>query len=67
VGKTAISDEVDPLPGIAPWVGGKRNLAKRITAKIAAIPHVCYAEPFVGMGGVFFKRQRRAQVEVIND
>lgn len=35
---------------IAPWLGGKRNLAKRICALIDADPHTTYAEPFVGMG-----------------
>jgi DNA adenine methylase len=32
------------------------------------IPHVAYAEPFVGMGGVFLRRStRRPKCEVIND
>ena len=47
---------VDPLPGLAPWVGGKRNLASRLVARIEKVPHSCYAEPFLGMGGVFFRR-----------
>ena len=34
---------------------------------IDAIDHHLYAEPFVGMGGVFFRRRRRPKVEVIND
>lgn len=56
-----------PLPGLAPWVGGKRNLARRLIARIEATPHTCYAEPFIGMGGVFLRRPRRAESEVIND
>ena len=58
---------VDPLGGLAPWIGGKRNLATRLAARIAAIPHRTYAEPFVGMGGVFFRRRERARNEVLND
>lgn len=51
----------------APWIGGKRNLAKRICAILAANPHDAYCEPFIGMGGVFLRRQMRPPVEVIND
>lgn len=58
---------VDPQPGLAPWIGGKRHLARRLAERIDAIPHTCYAEPFVGMGGVFFRRRRRPKVEAIND
>lgn len=58
---------VRPLPTLAPYIGGKRNLAKRVVAEIAAIRHDGYAEPFVGMGGVFFKRPAAPAVEVIND
>ena len=29
--------------------------------------HVTYAEPFVGMGGIFLRRTRRPQAEFIND
>ncbi len=52
---------------VAPWMGGKRNLAKRITTLLDAIPHSTYAEPFVGMGGIFLRRRMRARSEVIND
>jgi len=31
------------------------------------VPHRTYAEPFVGMGGVFFRRSARPPAEVIND
>lgn len=54
----------DPL---APWIGGKRRLAQRICGVIAATPHTAYAEPFIGMGGVFLRRRVRPSVEVIND
>lgn len=52
---------------VAPWLGGKRNLAKRICTIIDATPCVTYVEPFVGMGGVFLRRSTRPRVEVIND
>lgn len=55
------------MSGLAPWVGGKRNLARRLVARIEAIPHICYAEPFIGMGGVFLRRSARVESEVIND
>jgi len=58
---------VDPVLPAAPYLGGKRNLAKRLIARIDAIPHTTYAEPFVGMGGIFFKRTYKPKVEVIND
>ncbi|KQM41161.1 hypothetical protein ASE59_02435 [Sphingomonas sp. Leaf10] len=51
----------------APYLGGKRNLAKRLCAIIETIPHKAYIEPFVGMGGIFLRRARPAAVEVIND
>lgn len=56
-----------PLAGAAPYQGGKRNLAKAIVERLEAIPHTCYAEPFVGMGGIFFRRRSASPVEVIND
>ncbi len=52
---------------VAPYVGGKSLLAKTIIERITAIPHTCYAEPFIGMGGVFLRRPERAKSEVIND
>ncbi|MCE2749229.1 MAG: DNA adenine methylase [Rhodobacter sp.] len=52
---------------VAPWLGGKRNLAKRICALIDADQHTTYAEPFVGMGGIFLRRRNRARAEFIND
>ena len=60
-------DIVEPVRPLAPYIGGKRNLAKRLVARINTIPHVTYAEVFVGMGGVFFRRNQRPKAEVIND
>ncbi len=51
----------------AAWIGGKRALAPRLVKAIAEIPHSLYAEPFVGMGGVFFRRRSAPRAEVIND
>jgi DNA adenine methylase len=31
------------------------------------VPHSIYADPFVGMGGVFFRRAKVPRGEVIND
>ena len=56
-----------PVRPAAPYIGGKRNLASRLCQLIATIPHRTYAEPFVGMGGVFLRRFSRPPVEVIND
>lgn len=60
-------EPVKPVRPVAPWIGGKRKLAKRLVAKIGSIEHVRYVEPFVGMGGVFFRRDVRPKLEVIND
>ena len=59
-----------PVPAAEPlsaWIGGKRLLAKRIIARVEAVEHGCYAEPFVGMGGVFLRRGKRPKSEVVND
>lgn len=58
---------VAPVRPVAPYIGGKRNLSRRLTALIETIPHRTYAEVFVGMGGVFLRRAARPQAEVIND
>lgn len=58
---------VTPTAPVAPWLGGKRNLARRICARLDAMPCQTYAEPFVGMGGIFLRRQVRPRAEVIND
>lgn len=61
------TETVKPVLPAAPYLGGKRNLAKRLCSIIDATPHVAYCEPFVGMGGVFLRRSRRPKCEVIND
>lgn len=51
----------------AAYIGGKRKLAKQICRAIDRIDHRGYVEVFMGMGGVFFRRSRKAPVEIIND
>lgn len=58
---------VAPARPVAAYIGGKKNLAKRLCERIDAVPHKIYAEPFVGMGGVFLRRRRRPRAEHIND
>lgn len=58
---------VNSVRPVAPYIGGKRSLAKRLVERINAVPHTLYAEPFVGMGGVFLRRDQRPEAEVIND
>lgn len=60
-------ENIAPVAPAAGYMGGKRNLARRICAIIDATPHQGYAEPFVGMGGIFLRRSARPKVEVIND
>lgn len=62
-----LPDVVNPVRPAAPYIGGKRNLSRRIARRIDAHPIEVYAEPFVGMGGVFLRRTRKARCEVIND
>lgn len=58
---------VRPVSPLAGYIGGKRNLARRLTAIIDRIECDTYAEPFVGMGGIFLRRSARPKAEVIND
>lgn len=58
---------VDPVRPPAGYVGGKKQLARRLIADIERTPHRLYAEPFVGMGGVFLRRRLAPPVEAIND
>jgi DNA adenine methylase len=58
---------VAPVVPIAPWLGGKRALSKRLVALIGQVAHQAYVEPFVGMGGVFLRRHTAPPLEVIND
>jgi DNA adenine methylase len=59
--------DVQPVRPVAGYIGGKRNLSRRLVERIGRIPHELYVEPFVGMGGIFFRRQRQPKAEVIND
>lgn len=52
---------------VAPYLGGKSRLAKTITHYINDIEHKIYAEPFVGMGGIFLRRTSIPKSEIIND
>ena len=56
-----------PAEPLAAWFDGKKYLAKRIAARIEAIPHKCYAKPFAGMGGVLLRRRTRSKSEILND
>jgi len=58
---------VTPVRPAAAYIGGKRRLARTVIDRINAMPHDGYAEVFVGMGGVFLRRDHRPRVEVIND
>ena len=59
--------QVKPVRPVAPYSGGKSRLAKTIISHIEAIPHNAYCEPFIGMGGIFFRRKFKPKTEVIND
>lgn len=50
-----------------PYLGKKRNLARRICAIIDGDPHSTYAGPLVGMGGIFLRRDSKAHAEFTND
>jgi DNA adenine methylase len=59
-----------PVAAVRPaaaYIGGKKRLAAALTKRIESIPHSAYAEPFVGMGGVFFRRSWAPKCEVVND
>jgi len=58
---------VTPVRPAAAYIGGKRRLGETIARRIEAVKHEVYAEPFVGMGGVFFRRRWAPRCEVIND
>ncbi len=58
---------VRPARPAAAYIGGKKRLAEIIVARIEAVPHKTYAEPFIGMGGVFLRRRWAPPCEVIND
>ncbi|WP_455466580.1 DNA adenine methylase [Bartonella sp. B39] len=58
---------VDPITPASAYIGGKIKLSKTLIRIIESIPHKTYAEPFVGMGGIFFRRKLKPLYEVIND
>lgn len=60
-------EAVRPVKPLAGYIGGKRNLSRQLVDLIDRVPHQLYVEPFVGMGGVFFRRRSRPPAEVIND
>jgi DNA adenine methylase len=61
------TDTVKPVVPAAAYIGGKRNLARRLVTLIDEKLCTAYAEPFVGMGGIFLRRTRQPKCEVIND
>lgn len=60
-------NDVEPVSPASGYIGGKRNLARRLVPLIDGTGHDSYAEPFVGMGGIFLRRRRRPRAEYIND
>lgn len=59
--------KVSAAAPVAAWLGGKKALHQTIIEVIDTIPHQTYVEPFVGMGGVFLRRQWKPRLEVMND
>jgi DNA adenine methylase len=60
-------EKIQPVTPAAGYIGGKRNLASRLVDIIGKVDHDSYAEPFVGMGGIFLRRRARPRTEAIND
>jgi DNA adenine methylase len=58
---------IEPTRTAAAYIGGKKQLSKRLVSLLNATQHATYAEAFVGMGGVFLKRTLQPKAEVIND
>lgn len=56
-----------PVKPVLPYMGGKFRLHKTIIPRISAVSHKIYCEPFVGMGGIFLRRDKKPSIEVIND
>lgn len=59
----ATADDM-PIKALAPWFGGKRNLAPRIVAELG--PHRCYWEPFCGAMPVLLAKPP-CSMETVND
>ena len=62
-----MTSPVRPVTPAVGYIGGKRTLAGTIVPLIEALHHQTYAEPFVGMGGIFLRRTRQPAAEVVND
>jgi DNA adenine methylase len=58
---------VSPTEPAVGYLGGKSRLAKTLVPMIDRAGARIYAEPFIGMGGIFLRRKVQARVEVIND
>ena len=65
--KSESFQKVNSVRPAAPYIGGKRALSKKLVGIIQDTPHTIYAEPFIGMGGVFLRRTLVARSEIIND
>ena len=59
--------KVEPTKPVAAYVGGKSKLSKKLSPLIDSLSYDTYVEPFIGMGSVFFQRQKASKSEVIND
>lgn len=58
---------VRPVAPAAGYIGGKRNLASRLVPLLDRTPHDDYAEPFVGMDGIFLRRRSQPKARCINE
>jgi len=65
--ESTLKARVATVPPVAPYIGGKKALFKRLVPLIDGHDHLTYAEPFVGMGGIFLRRQAQPKAEIIND
>lgn len=60
-------EKVSPIRPFVPYLGGKSRLASQIVPFIENTPHHTYAEPFAGLGGIFFSREHKSKTEALND
>lgn len=47
-------ETVEPLPGLAPWVGGKRNLARVLVEKIERLPYAEFIKGYDRPSTLFY-------------